>query len=881
MDIQWDEDNNPKTPDCLLSFAREDAFHRGTAKALPWAAPADGDNTRRVVPVAMITSLLREMKVPDPDVLHELAALLNVLGLEKITEALEALVGGGLMTDEDDAAATREYRNGTELQRSSDKMVARLTNTMTELQVTREEDFESVDEADGLSPQFDWLAILSVADLVRRSRTLYAFAELDKIIGAKAVDTERGEAPQLNAMAADDGLLLAQVNSHFFGGKAPANNPQFLAARLGPFLIETKWPTVLNVETFLFSEYATNLGARASWKTADRETWLRIMVPIIEHVLGPDLPLLTKLMYSFKGEPEECVRQIERLGDILLVGQDSSKRVFKELATLETALRGTYQGLILASHVRLDPSTDTIEKIRGLADKPGPNRGAKDDGEGADERDKTSDDPGQDQVQRALASESHTELAANWVDRLGKNKLFPRLKLYKDVFKVSDVAPKAVLMKKAGQRLTCFTGRSHFLSKLADEADGLDLYFGQTLVYNKALKKVPEDMRNIKLDSVTTRQLCDLKWEEMDILNAIVLKVRSAEVATDFSKHSSARLYHDGALIIHVKTLMGRIFESIGYPTTVDEEEGVTFTDFMEMIEQMHTASVAMEETEAAAMFLLIDHFMKQGWIAAATLAFKVLYGASPADRSLTVWIQDDHSILAEMRAAVGGLADIRTTRKTLPGVFGKVPKARMLQGHQAEGKKGPGKREPEPNEERPRKKLPNKKGKEPVKETAAKVVKGKPGKDASKPADSPFGKRYTLTGMPKDERIELNPKSVYYYEDGTHSYMGWWTNWPGVCDLYGWNPKDYCAPMVMSISPDMDRREFCCMDATHADGCAIHKKWPKVNGKPFDPRDEAERLKDAGLVKKIAQLLNGREPVAPPGESKKKGGVTVYPSFA
>ena len=63
-------------------------------------------------------------------------------------------------------------------------------------------------------------------------------------------------------------------------------------------------------------------------------------------------------------------------------------------------------------------------------------------------------------------------------------------------------------------------------------------------------------------------------------------------------------------------------------------------------------------------------------------------------------------------------------------------------------------------------------------------------------------------------------------------------------------------------------------------DGCACHKQ-PLLNGKPFDPKEHAKELEEAGLIAKHKKLAGHFRPTfKPPGKGTEKGGTIVFPHF-
>lgn len=112
----------------------------------------------------------------------------------------------------------------------------------------------------------------------------------------------------------------------------------------------------------------------------------------------------------------------------------------------------------------------------------------------------------------------------------------------------------------------------------------------------------------------------------MDPLNAAILEIKAAELGTRFKHHDPSRLYHDGDLISHTAVVYGQLFKAIGYPSSVDDKEGLTFEGFMARVKRLHSSTLAMSAKEAKAMFKVIDTYVGEAYDAAATNAKKTIY---------------------------------------------------------------------------------------------------------------------------------------------------------------------------------------------------------------------------------------------------------------
>eukprot|EP00966_Prymnesium_polylepis_P308556 7130378-Prymnesium_polylepis.1 len=66
--------------------------------------------------------------------------------------------------------------------------------------------------------------------------------------------------------------------------------------------------------------------------------------------------------------------------------------------------------------------------------------------------------------------------------------------------------------------------------------------------------------------------------------------------------------------------------------------------------------------------------------------------------------------------------------------------------------------------------------------------------------------------GMPKEERVAKNYKSVYYYDDDSFSKKAWLFHWPSICTKYGWDHDELCGCYVMSQN-NTKKKALDCQD--------------------------------------------------------------------
>ena len=131
-DMMWDEDRGgPRTEFNLVSFPRDGAMHRATAKAIVWDKCGPHDQDRVVTPAIFIEKLFRNAPTPGPNSLEHHRILEKSLGVQEyMAPALQLLIDEGLLedVDEDGNLTPRVYEIAGELQAAADKLVTELTD---------------------------------------------------------------------------------------------------------------------------------------------------------------------------------------------------------------------------------------------------------------------------------------------------------------------------------------------------------------------------------------------------------------------------------------------------------------------------------------------------------------------------------------------------------------------------------------------------------------------------------------------------------------------------------------------------------------------------------------------------------------------------------
>ena len=81
----------------------------------------------------------------------------------------------------------------------------------------------------------------------------------------------------------------------------------------------------------------------------------------------------------------------------------------------------------------------------------------------------------------------------------------------------------------------------------------MPFYFGQTLAYDEDSKSVPEVLKTFRWDEEETRKLLNFEWTSLDPFNKCVLLMQGEEVGTKFLRHDTAKIYHDGDVLVAIQ----------------------------------------------------------------------------------------------------------------------------------------------------------------------------------------------------------------------------------------------------------------------------------------------------------------------------------------
>ena len=370
----------------------------------------------------------------------------------------------------------------------------------------------------------------------------------------------------------------------------------------------------------------------------------------------------------------------------MLLGPDAHKSPFKDIVEIEGFLAANYSDLVESERKGGRLTEEIVEKVKVRVRTVREREKA---------FDKTDDDgevraPKPGQVYRALNAPEYSNLEVKWLDRLqsATMSLDDKMVMFKDAFTSGSVLPTAVLLNTKGMRTSIYTGTggSEFLALLWSERELLCIYLGQSLAFDLDQGGIPKDLCTFRLDDKVVTLVRDLAWDKIDWLNDIILKLRGAEAGTKFARHNSREFYHDGDMLAHLQEHGGRLYESLGYPRTVPQVQGMSFHGAMGALRRIQKFAVGLAPDEQKAAFTMIDSFALRLLQAAANHAKRVIYGASPCDRVLVAWVPADEPVSIDLRDVIDGLRETVQFRRRTGGIFTETPQAATLTGHKAEG---------------------------------------------------------------------------------------------------------------------------------------------------------------------------------------------------
>ena len=695
-DAQWDEDRGgPRSSRNWISFPKGGDFYNYTKDALDWTEPGARDPGRMLVPSIQVEALFRRAPVNNPIPLNIKKFLTHCLDVEGfLKDALQLLIDNGLLTEEDadGEEQPRSYKSFDELVRISDRLVLEMIDNPA-LEVKA----DSWEWLEGHTPNaatlnIDWLAALSIATLTEKTKDLTLYIDLALMMGERSTEAVRIKPDAIFwTMAGGShagGLLTANVAQYFYSTASGAvMTPAFLLNRVCDFLVETQWPRPYLYFFDKLENFSYDLPRRTNWQTATRQQWCVIVQDKLPTAIRLDLPTHFNLFEDFLDEPPKLVEQVQSVGDLVLTGESAQKLPFRTISDIEDKLTKDFQGLIKSERDAGHGSSEIVHKVKERLKAAQQERRS----DGAEDGEVFGVKRGQ--LARAYATPQFTKLEAEFTPLLqGDRGGLPmsndaKLVMIKKLLTSGTVLPHTVIFATKGMKISVYLAAgSDFMALIHGERHLIDLYFGASLSYDEDLGCVPEALKTYRLNAGETEKVREFRWVELDFLNNVFLEIRGKSAGTHFRKYKTGNLYHDCDMIRHVIDLFGKLFESIGYPRTVPEEEGMSFRTFMGHILQIVVFAMALTLEEQKGALMMVDRFVIRGYTAAQEAGKRLVYGASPAESTFRAWLSKEETVIIELKELRGTMGQTATFRRHMGLIVGSTPQAATLQGFVADG---------------------------------------------------------------------------------------------------------------------------------------------------------------------------------------------------
>ena len=864
----------PRDAKNFWSTPDDNVLYVATKLIWPWVKGTVVPN-RMMVPSVFGERMLRLCKVKDPTALGGLKVMERCLGIDEfVRDALDELITQDIFVAQDDDGndIVRVYDTEKELLEVADAIIEAMPDEEN-LKVDESgwDWLEGFANNPGADQDIAWLATgLNLTMLTQSRGDLYLYTEFKLMMGEHGTEASRidtgGIFWTMVGAGASGGQLAEAIRKFYFPGSTTVMHPNFLLPKLPSLLEDTEWPREFNNPLPNWQDYSFDLMPRASYKTATHSQLAVILQPKLPTAIIENFPVLWNATEDYLTTPHVLVKVIETLGHAILPDKGAGRSSLLQLAEIEDNLNENWAETIQADYdaglSTEDAMRRLLEKVRGTAGRDA------DKGSSSKNLDDDYRAPKAGQVARALAEKCYVKIEAAFLDGLRDNKMSvdKKLDMLTACFLSESVMTTAVLFDTKSMRISVYINSTgaDFLALLHGERHLLPHYFMQTFAYDDDSGEVPVDLRHVSLSQVETDKITNLEWPKRDKLNAIILVLKAAEAGTTFDKHDQTKLYHSLEMFNLVLDIDAKLYLGIGYPASVEENEGVTFRKFMSMVKKILTCAVGMPTGEQANAYAIIDQIMHDGEEEAAQHLRRLIYGPTPADRKLGAWLPADSKVLIQLTELVEGISDVTAFRRKTGNIFGTKPKAAPLAGFslvKGGGGAGPagiagggaGAPAKPPKKKRDRK------------------------KKAATPGAAASGK--APAGAPPGGPIKIGAavvtKRIFVYENKDFSINTVYCRWPQVAAHLGIDPN-LCGPCTMAFNEK--RREEPCPWG-HAPGCAAHK-IPMVKGKPFsmpEYQPELDRLK----LTEVRDELKAEKAAnkKPPGPPRKVNGTDVYPT--
>jgi len=300
-----------------LSFPEDGDFYVATKDALPWTPAGRDDLGRVLVPATFVESLFEKAEVEntaewkDADT-EEFRFLTRCLGLkEYMGDALEVLIENGLIHGED--SELRVYGGEdplTELYRKAAEVVMCVRDEEAMRVTEKSWDWTNAFEEHGAGARLKCAHEITLRALVEKTGDLTLYCDLAKKVGPRGTTEGRNDSSFCLAVLGESGMLFGAIKK-FYGHDETVTDvgPDLWRARVPDFLQDSKLPKVYRQEYASWRDYMFTLGKQASWRTATRAEWAKLVEPVLSLALDREFPTLAELFQDLKADPVRLVKE--------------------------------------------------------------------------------------------------------------------------------------------------------------------------------------------------------------------------------------------------------------------------------------------------------------------------------------------------------------------------------------------------------------------------------------------------------------------------------------------------------------------------------------------------------------------------------------------
>ena len=788
-DMGWDETarGGPRHGHNFLSFPKPGILYKATEKVWPWVPPGVHENDNRMcIPSAYVEGLFGLAPVPDPDGLKQVKFMVKCLDTSWMAPALQKLLDAGLTNtlDDDGEEVEKVFFDINQIYSKADELMKTMLDD-PEMEV-KEESWEWLEDYDGTAAEagMAWLYPLDLCEMTKGTKNLEIYIDLNFHVGPRSTKDVRLElgGTFYSLIAGEGGGQLGQAIQNFFyrHQRDRVIAPAFLLRRLVDFLRDSAWPEVYKHHYMRWEDYAFDLPNRALWKTATRQEWMSIVQNKLPRSIQRDLPTLAALYGDYLTQPVKLTQEIQLLGDLVLTGDDAQKLPFFNIERVETILLKDFGELITAE---VDDGTTTEAMIQKVVARAKAMKGGSKAPEGVGEDVGLTQGPKPGQMARAFGVSAYVQLEVKFMEALQSRRMtmVEELNMIAACLTAKTVLPHTVLFATKGARIAVYIGQtgSDFLALVYGKRHMMLRYVGQSLAYDIELKSVPSSMKNFEFDAKEWEKFTDFEWDQLDFFNGCFLKLMGAEVGTQFHTVSVKNLYHRGDMLIYVQDVYGRLFQCVGYPTSVTEDEGWTFREFLGRLRRIQKFAIALTPDEQRGAHELIDEYKSRGFTAASQEAKRLIYGPSPADQQLGPFIRRSDSVYSDIEDTLEALTDTATWRRRMGAICGKKVHAATPDGFATTSASGAG----SSSDHSPSKRQRNKGNKSvsfAAGTKAGQVTSTTPrgGSNKSPKAKANSGGTTVKEAGKVGDGVKL--RNIYPYDNGAFSIGAWPTNETG-----------------------------------------------------------------------------------------------------